>query len=391
MWKSERRSVVVGGVVLGFVLALVGVSDDAAACCPAPPSGRPVVNADQTVALLWDPATKTEHFVRRASFKGDADDFGFLVPTPAQPELDESGDAAFPVLADITKPEIVYERRPTQLCSGCLRSASKASASAPAQVPEVVVLEEKTVAGFHAAVLEATNATALVAWLKEHGYAFSPEVEAWAKPYVDGGWKITALQVAKPKSDAGAAPPSAEPRPPSAGEPSVAAAALRISFKTERPLFPYREPDTTKAASDLGAAGRMLRIYLVSDARYDGKLGMKPETASEPWPTSTVAWSGKLDAAARSNVLANLKLPDAALPKDAWLTEFEDRWPYRVAPGDLWFSKAASQTNVRREPTVIYTYAPRSEMPFALSTIALAPLAWRLRRRSRGDAQRTTK
>ena len=49
------------------------------ACCPAPPSGKPVVNADQTVIILWDAARKTEHFIRKASFKSDADNFGFLV------------------------------------------------------------------------------------------------------------------------------------------------------------------------------------------------------------------------------------------------------------------------------------------------------------------------
>ena len=29
------------------------------ACCPAPPSGKPVVNADQTVVIIWDKDTKT--------------------------------------------------------------------------------------------------------------------------------------------------------------------------------------------------------------------------------------------------------------------------------------------------------------------------------------------
>src|ERR1700722_20943413 len=65
------------------------------ACCPAPPSGKPVVNADQTVILIWDEAAKTQHFIRQASFKSDGDDFGFLVPTPSQPELEESGNEAF--------------------------------------------------------------------------------------------------------------------------------------------------------------------------------------------------------------------------------------------------------------------------------------------------------
>ena len=31
----------------------------------------------------------------------------------------------------------------------------------------------------------------------DHGNAFSPQVEALAAPYVDAGWKITALKVAR--------------------------------------------------------------------------------------------------------------------------------------------------------------------------------------------------
>ena len=80
-------------------------------CCPAPPSGKPVVNADQTVILIWDADTKTEHFIRKASFQSEADDFGFLVPTPTQPELAESGNEAFPLLLKLTEPETKKERR----------------------------------------------------------------------------------------------------------------------------------------------------------------------------------------------------------------------------------------------------------------------------------------
>src|SRR5579863_2451190 len=168
----------------------------AMACCPVAPSGKPVVNADQTVVILWDAATKTQHLIRQASFKSDADDFGFLVPTPTQPELNESGDAAFPFLKKLTEPEIKKIARPSPgMQCGCGdQPATKSARSMPAGV---AVLEEKLVAGFHAVVLEADSSTALLDWLKEHEYAFSPAVEAWAKPYVDGGWKFTALKVAR--------------------------------------------------------------------------------------------------------------------------------------------------------------------------------------------------
>src|SRR5262245_48721442 len=101
MFLRARCVLSLVGTAVACCLATAAVE----ACCPAPPRGKPVVNADQTVIILWDAATKTQHFIRKASFKSDADDFGFLVPTPSQPELEESGNEAFPYLLKVTEPE----------------------------------------------------------------------------------------------------------------------------------------------------------------------------------------------------------------------------------------------------------------------------------------------
>jgi hypothetical protein len=88
-----------------FALSLLHASA-VHACCALGRLGEPVVNADQTVLIIWDPQTKTEHFIRKASFKAEGDDFGFLVPTPSRPQLSESGNEAFPHLANITRPPV---------------------------------------------------------------------------------------------------------------------------------------------------------------------------------------------------------------------------------------------------------------------------------------------
>ena len=352
MFDSMIRS-----FLIAASLALLTTTSRSDACCPAPPGGKPVVNADQTVVVVWDPITKTEHFIRRATFKSDADDFGFLIPTPAQPELEESGDEAFAMIAKLTAPKIERRAKPMD-CSGCMRSKSGALAQA-ARAPEVVVLEEKMVAGFHATVLEAKSAGALVGWLKDHGYAFSPAVAAWAKPYVDGGWKITALRVAKGSS---------------AGDPNrVSAASLRLSFKTDAPLFPYREPDTTADAPALGATSRLLRIYFIGDARYDGSL------VGAPW-TGRSAWAGRVTPAERDRILGALNLPASAMPKDPWLTELEDEWPYRMAPSDLTFARSATQAPLEREPVIEYTAIERRD-DVAFAGILFVPFVWSWRRR----------
>jgi len=332
----------------GALFLSVLLNSQVPACCPAGKSGAPVVNADQTVILIWDAATKTQHFIRKASFQSEGDDFGFLVPTPTQPELEESGNDAFPYLLKLTEPERKKVPRPAR-GMGCGCSDAPTKSKGEADKPEVRVLNEKLVAGFKAVVLEAKTTTALVGWLKEHGYAYSPEVAAWAKPYVENGWMITALKVAK---DGG----SQETK-------SLTASALRLTFKTDRPLFPYREPDSRTAAQTLGARNRLLRIYFLAEARYQGELA--GDTA---W-TGKVAWASALDDKDRKKVLELLKLPQETGPAKWWLTEFEDNWPYQVAPGDVTFSRDRNQFTVKRDPIIEYTAAP---LPTDVTVYAIA-------------------
>jgi|HubBroStandDraft_6_1064221.scaffolds.fasta_scaffold52277_2 hypothetical protein len=316
----------------------------APACCPAPPSGKAVVNADQTVIIVWDAATKTQHFIRQASFRSDANDFGFLVPTPTQPDLAESGNAAFPFLRKLTEPKkIPLPYSPTSGL-GC------SEAPRPAPRSAVRVLSDQLVAGFHAVVLETNSAGALVGWLKEHGYAYSPEIEAWARPYLQKGWKITALRVAKNKQSQGD---------------DVDASALRLTFKTDRPLFPYREPDQPSSAKALTDRKRLLRIYFLADARYRGEL-----TKDVPW-TGKVAWANKLNPSERTKVFDLLKLPKATVPYQCWLTEFEDNWPYKLAPADVNFFRDSNQETVIRDPIGASVPSPWPSDPMAYALVAL--------------------
>jgi hypothetical protein len=349
-------------ICLAGICVLIAIpSPPADGCCPAPPSGKPVVNADQSVIIIWDAATQTQHFIRRASFKSEGEDFGFLIPSPSKPELAESGNEAFPVLQKLTEPEIIVTKQPARGC-GCGDTKATAPPGAASADAQVRVLEEKMVAGFNAKVLEADTTEVLVQWLKENGYAYSPEVADWAKPYVDKKWKITALKVAKKQGE---------------GK-DLTASALRMSFRTDRPLFPYREPDSTQSAASLGASRRLLRIYFIGEARYQGDM------ARQKW-TGNVAWANKISAADRTKVLELLRLPENTGPSEWWLTEFEDNWPYKVAPADVYFSPSADQGTVKREPIVRYVSGRQAPdaMPFAIAVaMALSFLFARLRSRA---------
>jgi Uncharacterized protein conserved in bacteria (DUF2330) len=343
-------------LVLAVLLFIAAPQSSLApACCPVPTTtGKAVVNADQTVIIVWDAASKTEHFIRQASFKSEADDFGFLVPTPTEPDLQESGNEAFPFLRKLTEPARVKEARPSP--GGCSEEPR------PRQIPQVHVLAEKSVAGFHAVVLEAKSADSLAGWLKEHSYAFSPEVEAWAKPYVQSGWKITALKVAKDSQSEGR---------------TVNASALRMSFKTDRPLFPYREPALNASAKGLASDQRLLRIYFVGEARYRGEF--RPR---ESW-LAHVAYSNRLSPEDRQKLVGLLKIPESTVPAKCWLTEFEDNWLYRWYPADVTFLRDSNQETFFRDPIIEYVSSPWPSDPtvYALvSLVVVRPLLKRSRR-----------
>lgn len=354
----DRNKVGAGALAGVLGLALLATPNAGDACCPAPRSGQQVVNADQSVLMIWDAAAGTQHFIRQATFKSRGDDFGFIVPSPSRPELAEADPAAFAQLAKITAPEVIRRPAPRREGGGCNLACDGASPkSAPPAA--VRVLDQKVVAGYQATVLEADTAAAFTDWLKANDFAYSPEVAAWAKPYIDQQWKFTALKVAPVAPVAPANAPPAGTDPVAA---RVTAKALRITFATKTPLFPYREPDPTAQAKSLATNSRLLRVYFVAEARYAGALG-----PTAPWSGRT-AWAGPVTADDRAKLLATLKLPDATGPAAFHLTEFEDDWAYRAAPADVTFAPSGDQTPVKREPLVEYVQAP---LPPDAATVAL--------------------
>lgn len=344
------------GVLLTAALGVWAISErPTSACCPAPPWNFPVVNADQTVIIVWDAVRQTQHFIRTANFASKADDFGFIVPSPTEPELDESGGEAIPLLAQLTAPEVKRSPRPLSFGFGC--STGYLTSPGEGAWNGVEVLQSKEVAGLQATVLDAKSSGALLAWLKENGYAYSADIVAWAKPYIEQGWKFTALKVAKNRE-----------LPAAKSSEAIQAPSLRISFKTPTPLFPYREPNPQTSAEKLGRDGRTLRIYFLAEARYRGEL-----TPENPW-AARVAWSGPIPGEARRQLLTALKLPEETGPASFWLTEFVDRWPYRAAPSDLSFFRDPDQRIVRRPPIVEYASSGWPDVSlFALAAVMFAP------------------
>jgi hypothetical protein len=313
----NRTGLLLAGLFLGWG------THSLLACCAVSSPGRVVVNADQTVLMIWNVKTKTQHFIRQASFKSDASDVGFLVPSPSKPELAETDSAVFDTLDRITSPP-----PPAAFGGG---GGGFGGGLAGGRKP-VEVLEQKRVAGYDATVLKADSGESLVEWLKQNGYDYSPAVAAWAKPYIKEKWIFTALKVA-PKEDA-----------TKKNNSELQSPGLRITFKTEQPLFPYREPKSAPAANALTKKTRTLQIFFIAEGEYAGTLS-KPET----WSGKQV-YSQKLENDNVKKLVAQLKLLPEQFPAEPWLTEFRDTWAYDRANSDLQFVRVAKKVDARIQP-----------------------------------------
>ncbi len=137
--------------------------------------------------------------------------------------MEESGDEAFPFLFKLTG---TGQRENLSIASGMSCGCSK---PAPvAATAEVTVVEKELVAGFHAVVLQADSANAARRLAERSRLCVLAGDRSVGSPPRRRELTITALKVAKESGDE---------------TEKVAASPLRISFKTDRPLFPYRKPD----------------------------------------------------------------------------------------------------------------------------------------------------
>lgn len=333
-------------------LALAGLlcSREADACAPAPRYGEHVDVAEESAVIVWEPDTKTEHFIRRATFRGEARDFGFLVPTPSVPVLARVDDSVFDRMHEKTTRRTVYRTKkeidwtPLLLTPFAIRNrAETTTAGAPVQV-----LSTQTVGGYEAAILEATDAAALNKWLADNGYATTPDLTEWLEVYVRQGWILSAFKIDK-------------------GQDTITArtSAVRMSFVTDRPFFPYREPASQREGA---SEPRLLKVWFVGPERMTGRVG------EQSWP-GEMFWSESI---------RDLELGGVKVAPTARMTAFVDRATPRPGIDELWFQRDPDQGELVPPPRV----ATEIETTWVPADLLLAPVLivglvwWRRRRKA---------
>ncbi len=267
----------------------------------------PLIEGEEAL-IVWDPTTQMEHFVRRANFGGARGPFGFIVPTPSQPQLHEADDRVFSLLADLYTAPVAPSARRSRSAGGLAGSDAVSNS--------VQVVATARVAGLDATVLRATDARALASWLGNNGFDSRPALANWLRPYTTGTWHVTAFRYVG-----------------ATGIADFGARAVRLSFRTDRPFYPYAEPDDQRPSRGARRAARPFRVSVITAHRVAGTVAGRP-------------WQARVAFAERRSLRAVLTSVIPESTADAlWMTTFDESNSVRGA-GDLWFARASAQTNV---------------------------------------------
>lgn len=295
--------------ILSLSLALVAVP--VAQCCMGVGNQAVTFNGQKNI-VIWNPKTHMEHFIRDAKFDATVPDLGFIAPTPTQPDLGEAKENAFTLLNSLDpRPRYAFGRGGM---GGGAFDAAKGS---------VTVYEEKDVAGYHAAVLKATDSDALEGWLKANGYKVNDREQAWLDFYIAKNWFFTAFKVLKndqPDKDVKAAP--------------IRTGAIRMSFKATEPYNPYYVPEDNVPSRYRSTDS--LSVLFVSPGTYAPTIGRNTE-----WVGGKVQWQADMPDAMGYQIARDIGIKGSAMPQDCKVTAYLDPQFPRKSWDDIFFHQVS--------------------------------------------------
>lgn len=169
--------------IISFSLAPLFVNADGGLFIESRPDMYMDETAQQAV-IFYEGGIET--LILATTFKGNAADFGWVIPTPGRPKVTKASAEVFTKLEEITRDQYYrdnyLEMEPMDV------GAYRADKS-------VTVIETKKIDYYHIDILEATDATALANWLKENNYHFPISEQYILNDYIENKWYFVAIKI----------------------------------------------------------------------------------------------------------------------------------------------------------------------------------------------------
>jgi hypothetical protein len=174
----------------------------------------------QKAIIVFDQGV--QEMLLQVKYEGPAEEFGWVIPVPAKPEVTKGSMKCFYELSQLTQMRIG------------LATLSAGDESKSNHKP-VQVIETKTVGAYEIAVLSAQDGKSLEAWLSKNGFSVPKDKSGIVEDYVKKGWYFIAvrigardLQVRSARKAVGKQLAEGELHP------------LHIKFPTDQCIFPLK-------------------------------------------------------------------------------------------------------------------------------------------------------
>lgn len=234
----------------------------AAACGGFFCSASPVDQQAERIIFVQKDTTTVESYVE-ILYQGAPEDFAWVVPVPAVPELDVWNGAAFNALDLATQPQF-------EIPWGCFAPEAADADAGGGRAPgedDVQVLAQERVGPFDTATITSDDPRALVDWLRRNGYRIVPAMEPFIALYTREQLKFLAMKLAP-------------------GEDTAAIQPIKMTYRASGPSVPLR---LTAVAAQLEMG---VKVWILADRRY-GPLNVFPveiddaDLRFDPWTWQT--------------------------------------------------------------------------------------------------------
>jgi len=203
--------------LVGAVLLLVSAASapSVAACGGFFCTTVPVDQAAERVIFTMDEGTVTTYV--QINYVGAAEDFAWILPVPAVPQIDTAQTVTFQDLDRLTQPLYLAPSPPDCL----LRRPMPAAAPSARGAAETTVLASGEVGPFGYHVVTSPDHQELVRWLRDNGYRITAEMEPLVKVYTDEGLVFLAMRLRQ-------------------GQNSRDIVPVKLTYESRLPMIPLR-------------------------------------------------------------------------------------------------------------------------------------------------------
>jgi len=207
-------------ILLGLFFPLVTSADGGI----FPPPDKIVYETSQQAVIFYEDGKET--LIISTSFRGEAKDFGWVIPVPERPKVSKASEELFRSLEDSTKVvEDIYQ-------SLTLEEAFRLG-KAPSSVH---IIETKKIDYYDITILQAEDKEALAKWLSKHNYHFPEKAGYLLDSYIQNKWYFVAVKI-----DTESVWPGLEKQMREGH-----LVPLKLEFASQRPFYPLKLTSVTQ-------------------------------------------------------------------------------------------------------------------------------------------------